>query len=73
MGEVLEFQGTEFVLLALGVVMTVVALVVGVFLYRAGVREHREQMERERRERDAKAREAGDREAGDREAGGPVE
>ena len=69
MGEVLEFQGTEFVLLALGVVMTVVALVVGVFLYRAGVREHREQMERERRERDAKAREAGDREAGDREAG----
>ena len=50
---VLSFRGTEFVLLVLGAVMTVVALVVGVLLFRIATREHRAQLERERREREA--------------------
>jgi heme exporter protein D len=47
----LDYQATEFVLLVLGAVMTVVALVVGILLYRAAVREHRAQLEREEREK----------------------
>ena len=46
----LDYKATEFVLLVLGAVMTVAALVVGILLYRAAVREHRTQLEREKRE-----------------------
>jgi hypothetical protein len=46
----LDYKPTEFVLLVLGVMMTVVALVVGIVLYRMAVREHRAQLEREKRE-----------------------
>ena len=47
----LDYKATEFVLLVLGAVMTVVALVVGILLFRAAVREHRAQLEREEREK----------------------
>ena len=56
--QVLSFRGTEFVLLVLGAVMTVVALVVGILLYRVAIREHRAQLERERRGRETAPREA---------------
>lgn len=52
---VLDYRSTEFLLLALGVVMTVVAFTVGIWLYRAALREHRAQLEIERRERVAQA------------------
>jgi hypothetical protein len=53
---VLDYRSTEFLLLALGIVMTVVAFAVGVWLFRAALREHRLQLERERRERAGAAR-----------------
>jgi type VI protein secretion system component VasK len=52
---VLDYRSTEFLLLALGVVMTIVAFAVGIWLYRAALREHRAQLEAERRERVAQA------------------
>ncbi|MFM7260725.1 MAG: hypothetical protein ACKO3W_08985 [bacterium] len=55
---VLDFRSTEFLLLALGVVMTVIAFTVGIWLFRAALREHRAQLELERRERVTRAAEA---------------
>jgi len=46
----LDVRGTELVLLAGGAVITLVVFVIGVLLFRAAAREHRQQLERERRE-----------------------
>lgn len=48
---VFDFRSTEFLLVALGAVMTIAALIAGIWLFRAASREHRVQLERERRER----------------------
>lgn len=53
---VFDYRSTEFLLLALGVVMTIGVLITAIWLLRAAVREHRAQLEREERERAASAR-----------------
>ena len=54
---VFDFRSTEFLLVALGVVMTIAVLVAGIWLFRAASREHRVQLERERREREKQSQE----------------
>jgi heme exporter protein D len=53
---VFDYRSTEFLLLALGVVMTIGVLIAAIWLLRAAIREHRTQLEREEREREASAR-----------------
>jgi heme exporter protein D len=53
---VFDYRSTEFLLLALGVVMTIGVLIAAMWLLRAAIREHRTQLAREEREREASAR-----------------
>ncbi|MEY2795437.1 MAG: hypothetical protein RIR10_1153 [Planctomycetota bacterium] len=53
---VFDYRSTEFLLLALGVVMTIGVLIAGIWLLRTAMREHRLQLEREKREREASSR-----------------
>jgi hypothetical protein len=52
---VFDYRSTEFLLLALGVVMTIGVLIAASWLLRTAIREHRAQLQREQKERESKS------------------
>lgn len=52
---VFDYRSTEFLLLALGAVMTIGVLIAAIWLLRAAIREHRAQLQREQNERESQS------------------